>query len=376
DKLICGGDPARGTWYCPRPKDARAWHVHADASLVAMGATLSYERDDGKLVLVRDAAWLLDRRGGLRHINVNELCAATRALAWAAPFVSGVVHLHVDNECVRNWIERYQEGQTVKRGGLSTTIVGRRLQSIFDIAEPLASFTVSRVASEDNPSDPLSRLDDKFIALLDSISYDTTHDIDVEADLNPSAGAALNQPLLDDEMFLNLGEVVEGQYDDDDLFKVRRALRLVYQELEIDECDVLRRKYVAPYLGKEVCVPVIPETMRAELIHSVHGLLCHVGQRRTFEAITSIAWFPGIIDQTAEWLDKCDVCNRRTRPLIVKHDISLFSPDLLSQAKPFSVVSADIVYLPKAYLSQQCAICRFACLIELEGEDTGHITDA
>ncbi|KAF4711566.1 hypothetical protein FOZ62_017784 [Perkinsus olseni] len=70
------------------------------------------------------------------------------------------------------------------------------------------------------------KLDDKFIALLDSISYDTTHDIDVEADLYPSAGAAFNQPLLDDEMFLNLGEVVEGQYDDDDLFKVRRALRL------------------------------------------------------------------------------------------------------------------------------------------------------
>ncbi|EER00072.1 gag/pol/env polyprotein, putative [Perkinsus marinus ATCC 50983] len=388
-KFNSEGDPARGIWYCPRPSDAKAWHIHADASSVAMGATLSYERDDGKIVLVRDAAWLLDRRGVLRHINVTELCAATRALAWAAPFIAGAVYLHVDNECVRSWIERYQSGQTVKRGGLSTTIVGRRLQAIVDITEPFKSFTVCRVASDQNPSDILSRLDSKYTSLIDSICYDN-NSMDIEADLSLCAGAAINEPLLNDEMFLNLGEVVEGQYDDDELFKARRALKhgrllpedveldlqQVYRELEIDEYDILRRRYIAPYQGKEVCVPVIPEGMRVELIHSVHGLLCHVGQRRTFEAITSIAWFPGIIDQTAAWLQKCDICNRRTQPLIIKHDISLFSSSVLSEAEPFSVVSADIVYLPKAYLSQQCAVCRFACLIELEGEDADHIRDA
>ncbi|KAF4675663.1 hypothetical protein FOL47_007435 [Perkinsus chesapeaki] len=389
NKVENEGDPAHGVWFCPRASDARVWHVHSDASGIAQGATLSYEKENGELVVVRDAAWLLDRRGALRHINVNELCAATRALAWAAPFIA-VVYLHVDIECVRNWIERFQEGQNVRRGGLSTTIVGRRLQAIYDIAEPFNSFKICRVTSAQNPSDPLSRLDDRFLALMDSIICDTSSGIDVEADLNVHAGAALNLPILDDEMFLNLAEVVEGQYDDDDLFKIRRALRLgrllpegialdlqqVYYELEIDEYDVLRRKYVAPYQGKEICVPVVPEALKVELIHSVHGLLCHVGQRRTLEAITSIAWFPNILDQTAEWLQKCDVCSRRARPLIIKHDIGLFSPNVLLEATPFSVVSADIVYLPKPYLSQQCAVSRFACLIELEGEDAGRITDA
>ncbi|KAF4736719.1 hypothetical protein FOZ62_002549, partial [Perkinsus olseni] len=183
EKLSREGDPARGVWFCPKPLDAVAWHVHADSSSVAMGATLSYETSSGSLVQVRDASWLLDSRAALRHVNINELCAATRAIMWATPFIGGRVYLHTDNECVRNWIQRFMEGQSVKRGGMSTTLVGRRLQAIFDAAEVFTEFSVCRVSSEKNPSDEMSRVDPAFLRLLESIDIDEKGLIDIEEDL-------------------------------------------------------------------------------------------------------------------------------------------------------------------------------------------------
>lgn len=103
EKLQCEGDPATGIWYCPSPSspEVAKWHIESDASGIAMAATLSYESHSGERVYVRDACWLLDRKASLRHVNVNELCAAAQALVWASPYVGGHVCLHVDNECVR-----------------------------------------------------------------------------------------------------------------------------------------------------------------------------------------------------------------------------------------------------------------------------------
>ncbi|KAF4728865.1 hypothetical protein FOZ63_015227, partial [Perkinsus olseni] len=306
-KLEEVGDPARGAWFCPSPssRDPEGnrlyhWHVFCDASNAAMGAVLAYGLPDGPLTVVRDASWLLDRRALLRHVNVNELCGAARALAWATPFIGGHVHLHVDNECVRAWIEKFMRGEAVKKGGLSATVVGRRLQSIYDVAETYESFTVHRVDTSANLADPLSRVDASFSNLLSYCELGDDEQIDVENDLlndgaetSPVGCVGIATKLVGDELILDLGTVVEAQYDDDILFKVRRALRegrsfpedvpvdlqQVATSFEIDDVDILVRRYYAAYQGKEVVVPVLPGQLVAELVHSVHGLLCHAGMR-------------------------------------------------------------------------------------------------
>ncbi|KAF4649062.1 hypothetical protein FOL47_002446, partial [Perkinsus chesapeaki] len=354
-KLYREGDPAHGVWYCPRPSDAVAWHIYSDASTVAMGATLSYETAGGDKILVRDASWLLDSRAELRHVNVNELCAATRAVAWAAPFVDGRVFLHIDNECVRSWIQSYLNGRSVKRGGMSTTLVGRRLQAIYDTAEAFTEFAVLRVASEDNPSDVLSRIDPAYSRLLESANAVEKDAIDVEEDLANSGAVVSDGPLFSDSWELDLGAIVEAQYDDEDLFAIRRAIRQgrllpehvdvdlqqVFSECELDEFDVLVRRYRAPGQAEEVCVPIIPEALRAEFVQGLHGCLCHAGQRRVLPMLTSMGWFPSIVDLAVEQLQQCDICARRTKPLLVGHDIGLFSPGMLANASPFSIVCAD-----------------------------------
>ncbi|KAF4687613.1 hypothetical protein FOZ63_014137, partial [Perkinsus olseni] len=93
--------------------------------------------------------------------------------------------------------------------------------------------------------------------------------------------------------------------------------------------------------------------------------------RRTLEEITGMVWFSKICDITTEMLQSCDICVRKTKPLLVKHDVGLFSPTLLREATPWSIVCADIVYLPPGvpYLSQQCVVSKFACLCKISGED-------
>ncbi|KAF4646952.1 hypothetical protein FOZ61_004892, partial [Perkinsus olseni] len=46
------------------------------------------------------------------------------------------------------------------------------------------------------------------------------------------------------------------------------------------------------------------------------------------------------------------------------------------EASPFSVVCADVVYLPEPYLSQQCYVTKFACLLRLDGEDASSLQSA
>ncbi|KAF4741476.1 hypothetical protein FOZ62_005586, partial [Perkinsus olseni] len=393
EKLRQEGDPATGKWYCPKPGDAVCWHLHSDASGVAMGATLSYEDLQGNVILVRDACWLLSRREMLRHININELCAAAKALIWAAPYVGGTIHLYVDNECVRNWISKFLGGASVKRGGLSATVVGRRLQAIFDAAETFDSLQVHRVETAKNPSDILSRVEEKFLSLYEALGRKADDDLDIEGQLGDEvdtkkvAGGVSEQPIVDDDLVLNTALVIEAQYDDEELYIVRRSikqdrllpekvsldLQQVRPQLEIDDYDMIVRTYVPPYVGKEVTVPVIPDALKHEFVHSIHGILCHAGQRRTLELVSSRGWFPRMLDEASAIMQGCDICSRRTRPLIIKHDIGLFSPSLLKEASPFSVVCADVVYLPEPYLSQQCYVTKFACLLRLDGEDASSL---
>ncbi|KAF4650136.1 hypothetical protein FOL47_001427, partial [Perkinsus chesapeaki] len=395
EKLQCEGDPASGIWFCPpsTSDEVVAWHIESDASGIAMGATLAYERQNGERVVVRDVSWLLDRRASLRHVNINELCAAAQALIWASPYVNGRVVLHVDNECVRAWVSRFLKGEAVKKGGLASTIVSRRLQCIYDIAEVLQSLEVRRVESESNGSDILTRVDEKFLAILSSMEGDRhdRHGINVEADIGGAATVA--QPgvrLLDEDLTLNHGAIIDAQYDDEVYYKVRRALRSgrlvpesvpmdiqqVLPDISINDYDMLVREYYAPCKGLVVTVPVLPDTLKAEVVHGVHSLLCHSGFRRIVEVLSGLCWFPNILDETAAMLSNCDICSRQSRPMIVGHDVSIFSPDRLAGATPFSVVSADVVYLPAPYLSQQCAVSKYACLIKLDGEDAATIQQA
>ncbi|KAF4735917.1 hypothetical protein FOZ63_007677, partial [Perkinsus olseni] len=147
-------------------------------------------------------------------------------------------------------------------------------------------------------------------------------------------------------------------------------------DIAINEYDVLVREYYAPCKGEMVTVPVIPNSLKAEVVHGIHSLLCHSGCRRILEALSGLCWFVNMLDEAAAMLSNCDVCSRQSRPMIVKHDIGIFSPERLRHAKPFSVVSADVVYLPEPYLSQQCAVSKFACLIRLTGEDAITIQQA
>lgn len=277
----------------------------------------------------------------------------------------------------------------MKKGGLATTVVSRRLQCISDITEELQSFEVRRVDSDNNTSDVLTRDDGNFAVMLTSLEGESG--IDIEGDLSePTAAAALVGDLVYDDLILNLGVIVEAQYDDEVCYKVRRALQAnrlapesipivlqqVLPEISINEYDVLVRDYYAPCKGEVVSVPVIPDSLKAEVVHGIHSLLCHCGCRRTLEVLSGLCWFVDMLTEAAAMLSNCDVCSRQSRPMIVKHDIGLFSPERLREAVPFSVVSADVVYLSEPYLSQQCAVSKFACLIGLTSEGATTIAQA
>ncbi|KAF4735339.1 hypothetical protein FOZ63_021458, partial [Perkinsus olseni] len=161
----------------------------------------------------------------LRHVNINELCAAAQALIWASSYVDGTVRLHVDNECVRAWIERFLRGEAC----------------ISDIVEALQDFRVCRVDSEHNTSDVLTRVDEKFAIMMSSLEGEGS--LDIEVDLGePTAAAALVGNLVYDDLALNHGVIIEAQYDDEVCYKVRRALqahRLVPESVPIEMQQVL-----------------------------------------------------------------------------------------------------------------------------------------
>ncbi|PAA54887.1 hypothetical protein BOX15_Mlig023015g10 [Macrostomum lignano] len=88
-------------------------------------------------------------------------------------------------------------------------------------------------------------------------------------------------------------------------------------------------------------LPVIPQHMRAELLHQAHDRPSagHLGQRRVLRALRERSWWPDMREDVRDWVRSCLVCQRRkgapkrARAELVRQPLP---------AKPWAVMQLDI----------------------------------
>ena len=154
-------DPAKGPWTVPRCTKARVW---CDASSIAQGVCLEV---GGKFV--EDASWLRKKTDGA-HINVAELEAVVKGVNLALKW--GVTELEVmtDSATVCGWVGSVvQNRHQPKVSGISEMLVKKRLGMIAELMEAYdLTLTVTKVPSEGNIADALTRVPKKWLQIVDA----------------------------------------------------------------------------------------------------------------------------------------------------------------------------------------------------------------
>ena len=153
------GDPCAGQWSY-EPSDP--WTLYTDASCTAYGAVLMVGN-----VYVEDQTYLR-APGDRRHINLAELIAVHKGIHLVSLYrkalritESTTINLKCDNKSVVAWLTRAQERHWTSIKGMSAKVIEKHLLAISDDCQALGiKLKVDLIPSEENISDPLSRVPD------------------------------------------------------------------------------------------------------------------------------------------------------------------------------------------------------------------------
>ncbi|TEB18261.1 hypothetical protein C9890_0422 [Perkinsus sp. BL_2016] len=153
------GDPCAGQWSY-EPSDP--WTLYTDASCTAYGAVLMAGN-----VYVEDQTYLR-APGDRRHINLAELIAVHKGIHLVSLYrkalritESTTINLKCDNKSVVAWLTRAQERHWTSIKGMSAKVIEKHLLAISDDCQALGiKLKVDLIPSEENISDPLSRVPD------------------------------------------------------------------------------------------------------------------------------------------------------------------------------------------------------------------------
>ena len=157
--IFARGDPCTGSWHYDKHKP---WTLYTDASLAAYGAVLMIGN-----VYVEDQTYLRSP-SDRRHINLAELIAVQKGLHLVSLYQkalkidhSFVLQLKCDNKSVVSWLTRAKERHWTSIKGLNAKVIEKTLLQIADDCKALKlRLEVELIPSEQNLSDPLSRIPD------------------------------------------------------------------------------------------------------------------------------------------------------------------------------------------------------------------------
>ncbi|XP_065189499.1 uncharacterized protein LOC135820118 [Sycon ciliatum] len=337
---LCTEDPVRGQWHVP--VSTGRVQVWCDASDLAYGVVL-----EAGGVTVEDRAWLR-AKDDKRHINVAELEAAIRALELAVDWNVSEVHLLTDSKTVHGWIQAtLRNASRVKVSGLQALLVQRRLAILSDmIAVAGLKVTIAWVKSEQNRADCLTRVPHRWTALAKTVLKSAD-----ERRHEGTCGISVSVPLPSlSSVFVSLDKIAAEQQRDElicatisDLVAGKpvsvAAFKRVQHQLVVVE-GVLYRSVKDPIDG-EVAVPVLPMSLREEVLSSAHSATAHGNWEAMWRSIRRRCYFPKLAESCQQYVRDCSPC--RCASSMSAGPVPKVRSD--SPSRPWEVVHIDTLEL-------------------------------
>ena len=121
-----------------------------------------------------------------------------------------------------------------------------------------------------------------------------------------------------------------------------RKLLRKWEKLVIED-TVLWYKVDDPEIGENLLF-VTPESMRPQILESLHNLSCHQGIERTMSLVKKRCYWPGVESDVEKWVKNCERCMVAKMPL---PGVKPLITNLLA-FKPLEIVAMDFTLLDKS----------------------------
>ena len=289
-------DPVTGLWRADT-SSAVAWRLWCDASDLAYGVALE---SDGSII--EDGCWLRPPEDK-RHINLAELEAVIKGLSLAAKWDVTNVQLMTDSKTVAGWLKQITDNvRRVKTKGLHDVLVQRRLQLIDDLVMTAGmTVQVQWISSSENKADELTRVPLDWVKRFKA-RY--------AADVACASRQCVVGPV-------SLEQIARAQEDCPDIVETIRelqcdlpvtstAFKMVRDQLILQN-DVLMRSVKLPLDGT-VVTPVVPDTLRSDVLQSAHVNSGHGNWETMYNILRRRCYFPGMASACHQFVQQCRSC--------------------------------------------------------------------